>query len=136
MIIEMQVVFGGVLLGFAAGLMFLVRGKILGCSGILFRTWDLTTQKLNTENLLFLAGLFLTGLIFNYIQNVPNPTALFKMNHWLMVLGGILVGSGTFLSNGCTSGHGLCGLSLWRKRSIIAVCIFFPVAIVTSLLVH
>ncbi len=132
----MQVVLGGVLLGLAAGLMLLLRGKVLGCSGILFRTWDLTTHTLNMENLLFLAGLFLSGLLFNYYQNIPNPTSLFKTNYWLMVLGGVLVGSGTFLSNGCTSGHGLCGLSLWRKRSIIAVCVFFPVAIIISHLVH
>ncbi|MGL5742719.1 MAG: YeeE/YedE family protein [Legionella sp.] len=51
-------------------------------------------------------------------------------------MGGALVGAGTYLGNGCTSGHGLCGISLLRKRSIAAVSIFFPVAIITSWLVH
>ena len=135
-IIEVHVVLGGVLLGLAAAIMLLVRGKILGCSGILFRAWNFATYRPNTENILFILGLFLSGVIFNFVQVVPNPITIFKMSHWLLFLGGILVGGGTYLGNGCTSGHGLCGVSLLRKRSITAVSIFFPVAIITAWLTH
>lgn len=136
MIIEMHVVFGGILLGLAAGIMLLIQGKILGCSGILFRSFNFTTFRFNIDNILFIPGLFLSGLIFNFIKVVPNPTAIFQTNPWLLISGGILVGIGTYLGNGCTSGHGLCGISLLRKRSIAAVSIFFPVAIITAWLIH
>ncbi|KTD39203.1 transmembrane protein [Legionella nautarum] len=136
MIIEVQVVLGGILLGVAAAIMLLVRGKILGCSGLLFRVWDFATNRPNTENIFFILGLFLSGVIFNFVQVVPNPITIFKTSHWLLFLGGILVGGGTYLGNGCTSGHGLCGVSLLRKRSITAVSIFFPVAIITAWLIH
>ena len=134
MIIEIKVVLGGVLLGFAAGLMLLARGQILGCSGILFRSWNFTTYRLNVDNLFFIVGLLISGIVFNVTQAVPNPLTVFKTEPWLLFIGGMLVGGGTYLGNGCTSGHGLCGLSLWRKRSIIAVGIFFPTAIITSLI--
>lgn len=136
MIIEIRVVLGGILLGLATGMMLLVRGKILGCSGILFRSWDFSTYRPNIDNVLFILGLFLSGVIFNSTQVVPDPTSIFKVNPWLLILGGILVGGGTHLGNGCTSGHGLCGISLLRKRLIIAVSIFFPVAIITAWLIH
>ncbi|KTD56016.1 transmembrane protein [Legionella sainthelensi] len=58
MIIEMKVIFGGILLGLAAGMMLLLQGKILGCSGILFGSWDFTTHRPNRDKLLFLAGFF------------------------------------------------------------------------------
>ncbi|HHT0592751.1 TPA: YeeE/YedE family protein [Legionella anisa] len=136
MIIEKHVVLGGILLGIAAGIMLLVRGRVLGCSGILFRSWNFTTCRPNIDNISFLVGLFLSGVLFNFFQTVPNPNSVFKTNHELLILGGVLVGGGAYLSNGCTSGHGLCGISLLRKRSLIAVSIFFPVAIITSWLIH
>lgn len=136
MITEVQVILGGVLLGIAAGIMLLIQGKILGCSGMLFRSLDLAAYRHNVDGMLFLLGLFISGFIFNSVQNVPNPTSIFKTDTWLLILGGILVGAGAYLGNGCTSGHGLCGISLMRKRSIVAVGIFFPVAIITSWLIH
>ena len=86
--IELYIVLGGILLGLAAGIMLLVRGKILGCSGMLFRSLDLTTFRPNIDNILFITGLFLSGLIFNFIQTVPNPAIIFKTNYWLLFLGG------------------------------------------------
>ncbi|KTC83850.1 YeeE/YedE family protein [Legionella cincinnatiensis] len=136
MIIEMKVILGGIFLGSAAGMMLLIQGRILGCSGILFGAWDFTAHRPNRDKFLFLAGLFLAGLLFNLTGNVVDPTAIFKTSYWFMFLGGIFVGGGTFLGRGCTSGHGLCGLSLLRKRSMIAVGIFFPVAIITAWLIH
>ncbi len=136
MIIEMKIVLGGMLLGFSAGFMLLVRGQILGCSGILFDSWNVTTYRPNVDNILFILGLLISGIVFNLTQTVPNPLSVFKTDQWTLFIGGILVGGGTYLGSGCTSGHGLCGLSLLRKRSIIAVGIFFSTAIITSWLVH
>lgn len=136
MIFDLDVLLGGALLGLASGIMLLVQGKILGCSGILFRSLDCTSYRRNSNNILFILGLFLSGVLFNLIQTIPNPVVIFKTQPWLLLLGGGLVGGGTYLANGCTSGHGLCGISLLRKRSIVAVSIFFPVAIITSWLIH
>lgn len=136
MTIEIQIVLGGILLGLAAGIMLLIQGKILGCSGILFRSLDFSMYRSNIDNILFIFGLFLSGVIFNFFQAVPNPTIIFKMQPWVLFLGGMLVGGGTYLGCGCTSGHGLCGISLLRKRSIAAVSIFFPIAIITAWLTH
>lgn len=136
MFIDIYVVLGGIFLGLAAGIMLLIQGKILGCSGILFRSLDFATYRANIDNILFILGLFLSGVLFNYVRVIPDPLSIFKTNPWLMLLGGILIGGGTYLSNGCTSGHGLCGISLLRKRSIAAVFIFFPVAIITAWLIH
>ena len=136
MTIDLKVLLGGILLGLTVGLMLLVRGQILGCSGMLFRLWDFSTLRIQKDKLAFISGLILSGLIFNFIERVPNPQRLFETSTWLLFLGGVLVGSGTFLGNGCTSGHGLCGMALMRKRSITAVLIFFSVAILTSWLIH
>lgn len=136
MTIELKVLLGGILLGLTVSLMLLVRGQILGCSGMLFRLWDFSTLRIQKDKLAFISGLILSGLIFNFIEQVPNPQSLFETSTWLLFLGGVLVGSGTFLGNGCTSGHGLCGMALMRKRSITAVLIFFSVAILTSWLIH
>jgi uncharacterized membrane protein YedE/YeeE len=136
MIIDMTIILGGILLGLASGILLLVRGQILGCSGKLFRSWDFAGFKPDLDNLLFTLGLLISGIIFNAIQDVPNPFAVFNIKPWHLFIGGFLVGGGAYLGNGCTSGHGLCGMSLLRKRSIIAVAVFFPVAIITAWLVH
>ncbi|CAM2863825.1 YeeE/YedE family protein [Legionella worsleiensis] len=133
---ELKVILGGVLLGLAAGMMLLLRGQILGCSGKLFRSWDFSNRTINYDNALFIFGLILSGVIFNIVEQIPNPLALFKINSWMLFFGGVLVGGGTYLANGCTSGHGLCGMSLLRKRSFTAVALFFPSAIITAWLVH
>lgn len=136
MMINIEVVLGAMLLGLGAGLMLLVRGQILGCSGILFRVWDFSSSRFKYDNLWFLLGLVLSGLITSSFYDIPDPNQIFKLSPILLFFGGVLVGVGTFLSDGCTSGHGLCGLSLMRTRSLVAVCIFFPVAIITAWLVH
>jgi uncharacterized protein len=131
-----QVVLGGVLLGLAAGILLLVRGRILGCSGMVFRTIGISFSSIDSDSLCFLLGLVLCGLGFFFFGSIPNPNHIFASSGWLFFIGGLLTGAGTYIGNGCTSGHGLCGMALVRKRSIVAVCIFFPVAIVTSWLAH
>ena len=136
MVIDMKVVIGGIMMGTAAGIFLLTRGRILGCSGMVFRSLSFSKQNLDIDSLVFILGLFLCGVIYNFMFTVPNPTAVFPTSNYKFIIGGILVGIGTYLGNGCTSGHGLCGMSLLRKRSILAVCLFFPTAIITSWLTH
>ncbi|WP_253675060.1 hypothetical protein [Legionella micdadei] len=106
MIIEIRVVLGGILLGLATGMMLLVRGKILGCSGILFRSWDFSTYRPNIDNVLFILGLFLSGVIFNSTQVVPDPTSIFKVNPWLLILGVYWLGAVPILAMAAPVGMG------------------------------
>lgn len=133
---ELQIILGGILLGLSVGSYLLVRGRILGCSGMIFRLASLSKSNMDADTVLFVIGLFLSGVIYNYFFAVPNPNAVFKLSYSTLFIGGLFVGAGTFLGNGCTSGHGLCGLSLMRKRSFIAVGIFFPLAIIVSWIIH
>jgi uncharacterized membrane protein YedE/YeeE len=136
MIIETNVILGALLLGLSAGLLLLIRGRILGCSGMIFRSLSFSRDSIDRDSLYFVLGLFISGFIFNFTTQGTNPNTAFHVSHIMMFVGGLLVGGGTYLANGCTSGHGLCGLALMRKRSIVAVLIFFPVAIIVSWLVH
>jgi uncharacterized protein len=113
---------GGVLLGIASSLLFLANGRILGISGIVGRI-PLTTGSDRTWRLVFLAGLLTGGvaillvdrsaLAFASEQTVPTA-----------IVAGVLVGFGTRLGNGCTSGHGLCGIARLSKRSFVATLVF------------
>lgn len=136
MIIETNVIVGALLLGLSAGLLLLIRGRILGCSGMIFRSVSFSRDSIDKDSLYFVLGLFISGLIFNFTSQGTNPNTVFNVSLIMMFIGGLLVGGGTYLGNGCTSGHGLCGMALMRKRSIVAVLIFFPVAIIVSWLVH
>ncbi len=136
MSMTLQIILGGILLGLSVGSYLLVRGRILGCSGMLFRLANLSAKSVDMDSVLFILGLILSGAIYSFFIGVPNPNAVFQQSYTSLFIGGLLVGAGTFLANGCTSGHGLCGLSLMRKRSIVAVGIFFPTAILVSWIVH
>ncbi|WP_367607744.1 YeeE/YedE family protein [Legionella sp. W05-934-2] len=136
MVVECNVVIGGMLLGIAAGILLLIRGRILGCSGMVFRCASLSLKNRDWDSWFFLAGIFLCGLAFSLYQPVPNPNQIFHTSWGQFFIGGLFTGIGTFLGNGCTSGHGLCGLSLLRKRSFVAVSLFFSVAILTSWIIH
>lgn len=103
---------------------------------MIFRSVSFSRDSIDKDSLYFVLGLFISGLIFNFTSQSTNPNTVFNVSLIMMFIGGLLVGGGTYLGNGCTSGHGLCGMALMRKRSIVAVLIFFPVAIIVSWLVH
>jgi len=132
----LAIILGGIFLGSSAGAYLIVRGRITGCSGMVYRCTELSLKNIDLDSRLFVVGLFLSGVIFYTLYPVMNPIAVFKVNYINFFLGGILVGLGTYISSGCTSGHGLCGLSLLRKRSIVAVSLFFPSAVITAWVVH
>lgn len=123
---------GGSLIGLAASLMLLFNGKVTGISGILGEILNPKTSD-KKWRLLFIAGLMLGG----YILKMYTQNEVFKIETRVLtidyVIAGFLVGFGTLLGNGCTSGHGVCGISRLSPRSIIATIVFISSGILSVL---
>ncbi len=120
---------GGILLGISATLMLLLNGKIAGISGIL--TGLMTPKSKDFAwRLLFAVGMISGGVLGVVALGAKVPTS-FNTSTALLAIAGLLVGVGTRLGNGCTSGHGICGIGRLSKRSIVATCIFMAVAAAT-----
>jgi uncharacterized protein len=119
---------GGALIGLACVLLMLLIGRIAGISGILGDGLSPTGDG-NSWRIAFIAGLVAAPLIAAAAGHpVPMPTL--PGNWWLIAAGGLLVGFGSRLGGGCTSGHGVCGLSRWSTRSLAATAVFFVTAMV------
>lgn len=126
---------GGLLIGLATLILMGLGGRIAGISGIFAGLID-TGQGAKGWRLAFLAGLVVAPLAVAIGRHAPIPTP--TMPAWAIVIaGGLLVGFGTRLSGGCTSGHGVCGIARLSPRSIAATCTFMLVAaIVVALSRH
>ena len=122
---------GGLLIGFSVALFFILNGRMIGISGIASNF--LISKDNRIDNFLFLVGLILGPLIYNLISdkaiNISISNSLI-----LLIIAGAMVGFGTRLSNGCTSGHGISGISRFSLRSIIATITFMIVGILTVLI--
>ena len=124
---------GGVLLGVASSLLFLLNGRILGISGIVSLHAAPAGDRLWRG--VFLAGLFTGGLALLAFDG--GALALASESTVPTAIGaGVLVGVGTRMSNGCTSGHGLCGLARLSKRSLVATLVFMATAALTVFVVR
>ncbi|MDO6525048.1 YeeE/YedE thiosulfate transporter family protein [Motilimonas sp. 1_MG-2023] len=122
---------GGALLGLSAVILLLFRGRIAGISGILSGLF--TPHKGDTSwRVLFLVGMILGAVILLTmgfsIADMPQGSTL------LYIVAGLLVGIGTKLGNGCTSGHGICGMGRFSVRSVVATGVFMSVAMLVVLL--
>ncbi|MFT7223061.1 MAG: putative membrane protein YedE/YeeE [Cellvibrionaceae bacterium] len=124
---------GGLLIGFASALLLLFRGKIAGISGILWGALA-TTGSDKFWRWLFLLGLIIGAALYHWISGAPVPSS----NSSLIsaIVGGLIVGIGTKLGSGCTSGHGVCGIGRLSMRSIVATCIFMVTGILTVYLLR
>ena len=122
---------GGMLIGLSVALFFILNGRMIGVSGIASNF--LISKDKKNENLLFLVGLILGPLIYTFILG-REINILISNSLPLLTIGGILVGFGTRLSSGCTSGHGISGISRFSLRSIIATITFMIVGILTVLI--
>ena len=112
---------GGIVIGLAVVLFFYSTGRLAGVSGI---ANNALTKKTNRgTNLLFLIGLIL-GPIFYQLFISSDVPYLINNNTVILIIGGLLVGIGTQIGMGCTSGHGVCGISRFSVRSIIATISF------------
>ena len=123
-------IIGGSLIGLSASLLLLSTGRVAGISGILGELLK-TNNEPKQWRVLFLFGLFFAGSLGNAFM--PESIQIPK-DHSLVALvaAGILVGFGTRIGNGCTSGHGICGLSRFSKRSLIAVLVFMATGFITA----
>jgi len=122
---------GGLLIGLSVALFFILNGRMIGISGIASNF--LVSKKNRIENFLFLVGLMLGPLIYNLISGKEINMSI-SNSLILLIIGGSLVGFGTRLSSGCTSGHGISGISRFSLRSIIATITFMIVGIITVLI--
>ena len=122
---------GGMLIGFSVFLFFILNGRMAGVSGIASNF--LISKNNRIDNLLFLIGLILGPLIYSYFTNQKIEISITN-SLFLLIGGGILVGLGTRISGGCTSGHGISGVGRFSLRSIIATITFMIVGILTVLI--
>jgi len=120
---------GGVLIGLAASLLLLVNGRMAGISGILGGSFAAAKDD-RLWRLAFVAGL-LAGPLLVMAASGATPKIEVGAEVPVLIAAGLLVGFGTRLGNGCTSGHGVCGLAQGAPRSIAATAVFFAVAAVT-----
>ncbi len=119
---------GGLVIGTAAAMFLLVNGRIMGISGIAAGLLDGSGTGPLGERAAFVAGLVLApGLLATAFGADTHITG----NLALVAAGGLLTGLGTRLANGCTSGHGVCGMSRLSVRSIAATCIFVGTGMAT-----
>ena len=127
---------GGALIGLASGGLMLFNGRVAGISGIFHRAVE---GSRDTWRWAFLLGLVLTGTVAHQLfptamtttspSSIPNHTAL-------LIAAGLLVGFGTRMGSGCTSGHGICGLARLSPRSLVAVLVFLATGIAVTLVLR
>ncbi len=125
---------GGVFIGLAAVWLLLGLGRIAGVSGIFNGIIDKITlskiDKPESWRLGFILGLIITGYTLPKILGQTAPQ-LPSLPWWQWIIAGLLVGAGSRIGSGCTSGHGVCGLGRRSKRSLLAVCTFMSAAMIT-----
>jgi len=123
---------GGLMIGGAGALFLLMNGRIMGASGIVGGLVDGSGRSNWGERLAFLAGLILfPPLLVGLYDHVDTRLT---DNIWLLVVAGLLVGFGTRLANGCTSGHGVCGISRLSWRGMAATIAYIAAGGVVVLL--
>ncbi|KAB0628949.1 YeeE/YedE family protein [Acinetobacter gandensis] len=128
----MMAFLGGALLGLAVVGYLYVHGRIAGISGLIAQVLNPATI-FKTPAVWFLSGLILVPFIY---KQLTTPTIQLDANPWMMIVAGLLVGFGTRLGSGCTSGHGICGISRLSKRSIVATLTFMLAGVVTVYMIR
>jgi len=124
---------GGLLIGAAAAVLLLGNGRIAGISGILGGLWS-TARGDRLWRLAFLAGMLLSPTVYSLVAVMP--PAIIEANTTTLIVAGLLVGLGTRYASGCTSGHGVCGLSRGSLRSLTATMAFMAAGFMTVYLVR
>jgi uncharacterized protein len=125
---------GGILIGLAATLLLFFNGRIAGISGMMSGLLGSQRSELFWR-LAFLVGIVLGAFLFHLIKpDFYHPRANFPI--WLQALSGFLVGFGTRMGNGCTSGHAVCGIARLSSRSIVASITFMATGFITVFVVR
>lgn len=120
---------GGALIGLSAMLLILAIGRIAGISGILAGCLTFARGD-RAWRAAFIAGLVLSPLALVLPTGLLMPEPAMPSSWVVVIVAGLLVGFGTRLGGGCTSGHGVCGIARLSPRSIVATCVFMAVAMV------
>ena len=119
---------GGVIIGLAVVVFFLLNGRLVGISGIASNA--LTEKNNRFDNFLFLVGLIIGPILYT-LFTTKQISVTISSSYTLLIIAGLLVGLGTRISGGCTSGHGISGIGRFSLRSIIATITFMIVGIIT-----
>jgi uncharacterized membrane protein YedE/YeeE len=119
---------GGALIGLAANVLVIFNGRIAGISGILGGLLSGTNRDISWR-MAFLCGLIVAPLLYGWFQ--PWPIVDMQIESRLLIIAGLLVGFGTRLGSGCTSGHGVCGIARLSRRSIVATLVFIGSGMLT-----
>ena len=122
---------GGMIIGLAVVMFFLFNGRLVGISGIASNA--LTEKDNKFDNLFFLIGLVIGPIFYTLFTNKEINITI-SNSLILLIIAGLLVGIGTRISGGCTSGHGISGVGRFSLRSIIATITFMIVGILTVLI--
>jgi len=126
---------GGILIGLSAVLLMGGLGRVAGISGIfgsLLGRW----RPDNAWRALFIAGLLAGAILTSLLGGFDSDSMAFPGNPLTTVVGGLLVGLGTALGAGCTSGHGICGIARLSVRSIVSTAVFMVLAVATVYLMR
>lgn len=120
---------GGLMIGTAGAVLLLGSGRIMGASGIIGSLVDGTAGDAAKERMAFVAALIAVPFLLNVLFAPVTTHA--TTNVALLILGGLAVGVGTRTANGCTSGHGVCGISRLSLRGIVATLIYIGAGVIT-----
>lgn len=118
----LNALFGGVLIGFAASMLLFLNGRVAGISGIINGVLKSISED-SIWRIFFIFGLLLGGIFLKQLTPFVFYNTLNKSD-FEIILAGFLVGFGTIMGSGCTSGHGVCGISRMSPRSFVATIIF------------
>ena len=122
---------GGGIIGLSAVVLLATQGRIAGISGIVSRILPPSVDKAGLpQGIIFLIGLLLAAPLW-FVLTGAAPVQMVSSNGLLLIIAGLLVGFGSVMGNGCTSGHGVCGISRGSARSIAATVTFMATAFVT-----
>jgi len=124
---------GGLIIGLAVAILYLMRGNYTGISGIYFNVISANKNGF-LWRLLFIIGLIVGPIILSFFSYNDLGFEMPNTNPIIIIVGGLLVGYGTQLGSGCTSGHGVCGIGRLSIRSIIGTCVFVGAGVLTVLL--
>ena len=125
---------GGSLIGLSTVLLILFNGRIAGISGIVGGLLATKGPEIGWRAV-FVVGLLIGAFVYMLATGVALPVNI-QASLPVTVIAGLLVGFGARLGSGCTSGHGICGIARFSKRSIVATLVFFITAIITVFLTH
>ena len=128
----LQVVLGGALIGLASALLMATHGRIAGISSIVQRALFLRGEE--SWTVWFVLGLMLGPAAMLLLGWVTPPNI--DIDWGSIIVGGLLVGMGTKIGSGCTSGHGVCGMGRFSVRSAVAVAVFMSAGVMTVLLMR